>query len=205
MPRNLYSALGVSQKFDLAHKFVTSPVIRTPCTFAAIRLAVATYTLFTLLFTLIWQTVKQNHGNRCVPLPLPLGNPSPNSFSYSSFFSYFTNLTYTGLCAYYCAASTQTIAYSLKWRKSGAGVGYPLQRWPKILQALHIILQSSVTTFREPFSLVSLFWFNKLTPRVNSNSCHNRFLELACKLGHIFNSILEYVFGFDTAFSSVFF
>ena len=153
MPRNLYSALGVSQKFDLPHKFVTSPVIRTPWIFAATRLAVASYTIFTLLFTLIWQTVKENHGDRCVPSPLPLGNPSLTAPSLS-YFSYFTHLTYIGLCAYYCAASTQTIAYSLKWRKSGAGVGYPLQRWPKFLQALHVILQSSVITFRKLRSLI---------------------------------------------------
>src|SRR6266540_364396 len=137
MPRNLYPILGISQNFDLPHKFVTSPVIRTPSIFAGIRLAVATYTLFTLLFTLVWQTVKENEGSRCVLFRYSLEFVlliAPHSY-----FSYFTHLTYIGMCAYYFAASTQTIAYSLRWRKSGAGVGYPLQRWPKFLQALHII------------------------------------------------------------------
>lgn len=137
MPRvSLYSALGVSQKFDPAHKYVTSPVIRSPLSFAVVRTTISSYAFFTLLFTLIWRSYVTKDAR--------------------SYFSYFTHLTYLGLCAYYWAASVQTIAYALKWRRSGAGVGYPLQRWPRFLQALHVILQSSVTTF--PLLVTIVYW-----------------------------------------------
>ena len=69
-----------------------------------------------------------------------------------SFFSYFTYLAYIGLCAYYCASGTQTLAYALGWRKIGAGAGYPLQRWPRVLQAMHVVLRATVVTFGEPSS-----------------------------------------------------
>jgi len=65
----------------------------------------------------------------------------------NSFFSFFANLAYIGLCAYFCASGTQTFAYAVGWRKLGAGAGYPLQHWPKVLQALHIILRATVVTF----------------------------------------------------------
>lgn len=69
MPQfKFYPALGVSHKFDASHKFVTSPIIRSPVLFAAVRATVAFYTLFTLLFTLIWQSVREDSGNRYRPL-----------------------------------------------------------------------------------------------------------------------------------------
>lgn len=137
MPRfSLYSALRISRKFDPPHKYVTSPFIRSPLLFAAARIIISSYILFTLLFTLIWRSVIMKDAR--------------------SYFSYFTNLTYVGLCAYYWAAAVQTASYALKWRRSGAGVGYPLQRWPRFLQALHILLQSSVTTF--PLLVTIVYW-----------------------------------------------
>lgn len=78
---------------------------------------------------------------------LYLPTSSPLLTSIISFFSYFTYLTYIGLCAYYCASGTQTIVYAIQWRKLGAGVGYPLQRWPRVLQAMHVVLQATVFTF----------------------------------------------------------
>jgi hypothetical protein len=54
-----------------------------------------------------------------------------------------------------CAASVQTIAYARHVRRfrtqSGAQLEYPLQRWPRILQFLHMLLWSTVTTFRMYF------------------------------------------------------
>ncbi|KAF8809229.1 hypothetical protein BYT27DRAFT_7094616 [Phlegmacium glaucopus] len=135
-PLNLYSRLGVQPSFDASHKFVTSPFLRSPPTLALVRVIVALYTVVVLLVTLIWKSVKLHAGN--------------------SYFSYFTYLTYIGICAYYCASSTQTIAYALAWRKSGGGAGYPLQRWPKALQALHVILRATVVTF--PILVTIVFW-----------------------------------------------
>ncbi|CAA7263575.1 unnamed protein product [Cyclocybe aegerita] len=137
MPRmNLYSRLGVPTTFDAAHKHVTSPFIRSPIIFAAVRLLIAFYMLTTLLVTLIWQSVKEDRG--------------------SSYFSYFTYLTFIGLCAHYFAAGTQTFFHALAWRKLGAGAGYPLQRWPRALQAMHVVLQATVVTF--PIVVTVVFW-----------------------------------------------
>lgn len=67
-----------------------------------------------------------------------------NLYSTPSFFSYFTYLSYIGMCAYFWAAATQTIAFAIESNGS-----YPLQRWPKFLQAAHSILWSTVTAFGE--------------------------------------------------------
>jgi len=133
---NLYSRLGAPAIFDPAHKYVTSPVFRSPLVLASLRITIALYTLVVLLVTLIWKTTKQHDGK--------------------SYFSFFTYLTYIGLCAYYFTSSTQTFSYALRWRKSGAGAGYPLQHWPRFLQALHVILQSTVVTF--PIIVTVVFW-----------------------------------------------
>ncbi|KAJ7813375.1 hypothetical protein B0H13DRAFT_2142276 [Mycena leptocephala] len=66
-----------------------------------------------------------------------------------SFLSYFTNLSYIGLVAYYWAAAVQTLFYA-RYRR------YPIQRWPKPLQGLHVLLQSTITTF--PFVVTVVFW-----------------------------------------------
>ncbi|KAF9473052.1 hypothetical protein BDN70DRAFT_413802 [Pholiota conissans] len=135
---NFYSRLGVPQDvvFDAPHAFVTSPIFRSPIVFASIRMIIALYTATTLLVTLIWNAVILHDAQ--------------------SYFSFFTYLTYIGLCAYYFAAGVQTLLYALYWRKAGAGVGYPLQRWPKFLQALHVVLHSTVVTF--PILVTIVFW-----------------------------------------------
>lgn len=73
----------------------------------------------------------------------------------NSYFSYFTHLSYIGICAYFWASGVQTFSYSRRWKKAGAGVGYPLQRQPGILRCMHMVLQSTVVTFRTPSSLLS--------------------------------------------------
>jgi hypothetical protein len=61
-----YSRLGVCPSFDAAHKFVTSPFIRSPVALALVRLTAALYTVLVLLIALIWKTVKLDEGNRRV-------------------------------------------------------------------------------------------------------------------------------------------
>lgn len=63
---------------------------------------------------------------------------------YPSFFSYFTDLSYIGLVAYFWASSVQTIVFVLSGQKA-----YPLQKWPRILQFLHVLLYTTITIFRE--------------------------------------------------------
>lgn len=59
------------------------------------------------------------------------------------YFSYFTHLSYIGLCSYFFAAGVQTLFYARSGRTS-----YPLQYWPKFLQALHVLLFATIATFR---------------------------------------------------------
>ncbi|KAH7334991.1 hypothetical protein B0J17DRAFT_672329 [Rhizoctonia solani] len=135
----VWTALGVHTPFDPTCTLVTSHVF-SPTTLAAIRLALAIYSLVALIVNIVWQSVVVD--------------------TIDSFFSYFTNLTYIGLCSYMWAASVQTIAYALRTRRfhtdSGARREYPLQRWPRILQFLHLVLWSTVTTF--PFIVTVVYW-----------------------------------------------
>ncbi|TFK26014.1 hypothetical protein FA15DRAFT_315263 [Coprinopsis marcescibilis] len=123
-------------KFDSAHHYVTSPIIRNPLAFAAIRLVTAVYALITLILAL--------ERNRRL---------DPEYF----LFAYFTNLSFTGITAYLFAAGFQTLFYAFRWRRNGAGAGYPLQQsWPRILQALHVLLYATVVTF--PIIITVFYW-----------------------------------------------
>ncbi|KAG5636701.1 hypothetical protein H0H81_007130 [Sphagnurus paluster] len=133
--KNFYQRVGVDTTFDPEHKHVTSPVF-SPGILAAIRLTLAVYTLFTLLFTLIWDYVRTTTG--------------------PSFFSYFTHLSYIGLCSYLFASGVQTFAFSRNL--NSASPSYPLQRWPRLLQFLHVLLEVTVTTF--PWTNISVHLLN---------------------------------------------
>jgi hypothetical protein len=62
------------------------------------------------------------------------------------YFSYFTSLTFWGLAFYFAFAAAHTFSY---WR-----TGTPfLARWPKVLQIMHSIYYSTITTF--PFLVTS--------------------------------------------------
>ncbi|KAI0668548.1 hypothetical protein C8Q78DRAFT_980101 [Trametes maxima] len=126
----LYSRLGVGEPFDQTHDFVTSPFF-SPLVLAILRLTLGFYAFFVALFHLIWDAVR-GHGA-------------------GSFFSYFTHLSYIGVIAYYFAAGVQTLCYVVNKRK-----GYPLQRWPRPLQFLHVLLYSTITTY--PFVVTVIFW-----------------------------------------------
>jgi hypothetical protein len=65
-----------------------------------------------------------------------------------SFFSYFTHLSYVGLCAYFWASGVQTAAFALRARSGNYNPTYPLQRWHRILQFLHVLLFSTIITYR---------------------------------------------------------
>jgi len=166
-------------KFDPAHKFVTSPVrpfYSNPLYLAGLRVLVATYIWLVLLVTLIWKSVKLHQGSRYViftPSFFPLPGPKLPLLSLTllltnlpprinhSYFSYFTYLTYIGLCAYYTSSAYHTLSYALRWRRRGAGAGYPLQFWTgrlgRLGQALYVVLHATVVTFREFFFCCFLF------------------------------------------------
>lgn len=70
------------------------------------------------------------------------------------FFSYFTTLTYIGLQSYFWASGVQTACFALSVRRGSAR--YPLQRWPRPLQFLHLLLHSTITTY--PIVVTAVFW-----------------------------------------------
>ncbi|KAL0064948.1 hypothetical protein AAF712_008070 [Marasmius tenuissimus] len=112
--------------FDPSCKLVTSPFFSSTV-LAVIRFLVGLYTVTTLVIMLVSDGVGK-------------GQAGEN-------FSFFTTLTYIGICAYYWAAFVQTACYELERRKKGGRVGYPLQRWPKFLQSLHLILGTTIITY----------------------------------------------------------
>jgi len=140
MAGRIWSLLGVSAPFDPALKFVTSPVF-DPFVLALVRIVFAVYTFVTLLFLLIWEGVVVHDAQ--------------------TFFSYFTYLTYTGLCAYFWASGVQTTLFAInsrniKFQSENKKSTYPLQHWPRILQFLHSLLWTTITTF--PFIVTPVFW-----------------------------------------------
>ncbi|KAF8901355.1 hypothetical protein CPB84DRAFT_1777647 [Gymnopilus junonius] len=120
-------------EFDRQFKLVTSYLF-SPTTLAAIRLLVAFYTLFVLVFLLVWEGVKDS--------------------GVQSFFSYFTNLTYVGICAYFWASGVQTLVYAQNL-KSGKKA-YLLQGWPRAFRYLHVRLLTTVITY--PILVTIVYW-----------------------------------------------
>jgi len=145
-----YEAFGVSSPFDPTFHYVSSPIL-PPIVLGALRLLFAVYTLVTDILTLA---------------------DNPNSY-----LSYFTDLTYIGLTAYFWAAGVQTIAFVLRRRKS-----YPLQTWPRFLQLLHVILYSTVTVF--PIIVTVVYW----TLIANSTTFATRFKSWSAISIHVMNT-----------------
>lgn len=79
---------------------------------------------------------------------MPLGTYAVKLMNYARYLSYFTDLSYIGLVAYFWASGVQTLIYAERNRR-----GYPLQNWPRSLQFLHILLFTTITTFRK-----SIWW-----------------------------------------------
>ncbi|KAF8803216.1 hypothetical protein BYT27DRAFT_7195795 [Phlegmacium glaucopus] len=119
--------------FDARFKLVTSDLF-SPWWLASIRLLIAVYVLIVLVFILVWEAVKKDPNN-----------------TVDSYFSYFTNLSYIGICAYFFASGVQTFAYARNNKQ-----GYPLQHWPRILRYLHGLLLSTVVTF--PILVTVVYW-----------------------------------------------
>ncbi|KAH7921500.1 hypothetical protein BV22DRAFT_1038573 [Leucogyrophana mollusca] len=129
-PRFSYERFGVGSPFDPANRLVTSPVFSS-LTLGALRFLLALYTLVTTITVLASESLIYHDSK--------------------SFLSYFTDLSYIGLVAYFWASSVQTLAFALRGQK-----GYPLQSWPRILQFLHVLLYSTIVVF--PIIVTVVFW-----------------------------------------------
>ncbi|KAG7089992.1 hypothetical protein E1B28_011614 [Marasmius oreades] len=127
---------GAGTLFDPSHKLVTSPFF-SPTLLAWFRASVALYTTAMLIFILAYDSVVTKDAG--------------------TNFSYFTFLTYIGICSYYWASFVQTFWYIRRGFE-----GYPLQSWGKTLQILHLMLRNTVLTF--PIIVTIAFWTLVATP-----------------------------------------
>ncbi|KAF5313866.1 hypothetical protein D9619_013093 [Psilocybe cf. subviscida] len=160
-----------TKQFDPHHTLVSSYLI-PPSALGAIRLLIAVYVLAGLIFMLVWGGVKTK--------------------DLDSFFSYFTNLGYIGICAYFFASGTQTLAYARNLRiLAGLGameptaeeVRYPLQKAPRFLRYLYVLLLSTVITF--PILVTVVYW----TLIASSSSFSSAYITWSNVTKHILNSV----------------
>ena len=146
--QKMYQRMGVHAPFDPQHRLVTSAVF-PPIVLALIRSTLALYTLVSIVFSLAWKSVRfpgdpKSGVASCVPVRLCGHNVNPtDALAGRRTFSYFTDLSFIGFCAYFFASAVQTMIYAV-----GGGKGYPLQKWPRILQFLHLLLISTIFSFR---------------------------------------------------------
>ncbi|KAG8953024.1 hypothetical protein FRC03_011943 [Tulasnella sp. 419] len=125
-----YSFFGVGKPFDPELRLVTSYVI-SPSALLFLRALFALYSLVSLIVNVIYASVV-----------LDTGDAWP---------TYFTNLSYVGLCAYFCAATVQSWSYVQSLKRRSQEHGYALQRWHPFLQFSHIVLFSTIAVCRELF------------------------------------------------------
>ncbi|KAF9266397.1 hypothetical protein L218DRAFT_858215 [Marasmius fiardii PR-910] len=124
---------GAGTPFDPNHKLVTSPFL-PPAFLACFRCLVALYTTATLIIILAYDGVVSEDAR--------------------ANFSYFTFLTYIGICSYYWASFAQNFWYTRRGYK-----GYPLQRWGKTLQVLYLMLQNTIDPSGYQAIIVTIaFW-----------------------------------------------
>lgn len=135
MKTGVYELLGVAAPFDPSFSLVSSPLLPS-LALALLRLILAFYGTVFVIFRLVYEGIRDH--------------------SDASFFSYFTDLSYIGLLAYNWAAGVQTLAFALALRSPSRAPRYPLQAWPRPLQFLHLLLQSTVVTF--PVLVTAVFW-----------------------------------------------
>ncbi|KXJ91557.1 hypothetical protein Micbo1qcDRAFT_163321 [Microdochium bolleyi] len=127
--------------WDPSHRFETSWIL-PPYLLGAIRLLIGIYALTTLLF---------NIGFQCAHPELGGCRASAASFSY------FTVLTYWGLSFYFLFAAAHTLTYA----RSNSAL---LDRWPRLLQALHSLYYSTVVTYP---ALVTIVYWGLLYSTIN--------------------------------------
>lgn len=119
--------------WDPSHRFETSWCL-PPYVLFAIRATFSLYIFTTIFFILAFKCTHEEYGG-C--------EGSGNTFSY------FTHLTYWGLGFYFLFASLHTFTY--------ARYGKPLlDRWPRLLKALHAFLYTTVVTY--PFIVTAVYW-----------------------------------------------
>ena len=140
----IYAWLGITPSKSTSLDLVTSPFF-SPFTLGITRSIIGLYALTTACIVLAHDSIISTKHDADGYVPLFFKGFHFIQFVFR-YFSYFTDLSYIGVVAYYIAAAVQTLSFTRNFRR---GVQrYPLQRWPRILQFLHRLLGSSITTFR---------------------------------------------------------
>ncbi|KAG8991923.1 hypothetical protein FRB94_007834 [Tulasnella sp. JGI-2019a] len=130
----IYDRFGVGIPFDPDCTLVTSNLI-SPRALGIVRLILAVYTLTTLITILVFEGVVLH--------------------TIDAFCSYFTDLSYIGLCAYFWVSALHTLAFASRSQSRGPHT-YPLQEWPRFFQLLHVLLNTTV--YVAPFIVTVVFW-----------------------------------------------
>lgn len=129
--RSFYDLMGVPPTgFDPDHRFTTSWLL-TPYLLASFRLLFAVYCFVTIF--IIWGFEGADH----------------EAYLIGQDFSYFTSITYWGVAFYLLVAGIHTFVYA------ATGSSW-LQRWPRILQALHSLFYTTIVTY--PFLVTIVYW-----------------------------------------------
>ncbi|KAG8957513.1 hypothetical protein FRC03_010060 [Tulasnella sp. 419] len=138
MASKVFSLCGVDTPFDPDYTLVTSHIL-SPIALLSFRFSIAVYALVSIIFSIIWHGVVLHDINR--------------------WFSYFTNICFVGLCAYFWVSSFHTLSYVLALKEYGSETekpSYALQRWPRILQLLHVLLLTTIFVY--PFIVAIVYW-----------------------------------------------
>lgn len=140
----IYALLGVPSQ--ITPHLVTSPFF-SPLVLGLIRLTLGVYALTTAIVILVHDTRGSKDASGSVQFCRAVSSLRVlTDTGDTRYFSYFTELTYIGLTSYFWASGVQTLSYALRLRR--ASDSFPLQSWPRFLQFLHILLYSTITTFR---------------------------------------------------------
>lgn len=137
-----HSWFGLHEPFDPKYRVVTSGIVQ-PWVLFIIRLIIALYTVAaSLAHIIIYEGVQTGHLA-------------------DQYYIYFTRLTFIGVTAYFSAAAFHTGFFVLSLRQLKRGKvsrapWYPLQKWPRVLQFLHLWLFSTIITM--PVVVTAVYW-----------------------------------------------
>jgi hypothetical protein len=144
-----YEAWGVpsASVFDPSKTFVTSYFV-SPLVLACIRAILCVYSFTTIIVSYSWLASNTaTIGLKDVNIGSYKIQQSEAAIGQS--FSFFTYLTFWSLGFYFLFSSMHTFMFAFKQRTW-------LHKWPKILQLMHSLYYSSVTSM--PFLVTIVFW-----------------------------------------------
>jgi len=116
-----YRLFQITQPFDATNRFQTSYVL-APAALACVRLLISVYIFTTNIYR------------------LARARAAGNTSEIEQHWSYFTNLTYWSMGFYFLFAGFHGLVYSRR------GLA-PLQTWPRMLQLLHGVLWTTMSSY----------------------------------------------------------